>query len=135
MIKPEKFLVYLFYTCIIWVVVSISCAFFKSVHAGIKGNIKINLVLKESQGKIDEVKNFGELESKNYVPAGYELAAIGSFETSALTVKCSYDFILRCAESICKENNYSGFGLINIKRPNIMNTCYQSDIVFFVASE
>lgn len=102
-------------------------------HAGIKGNVKINLVLKESEKKVDTVENFGELQNKNYVPENYELAAIGSFETSVLTVKCSYDFIIRCAESVCRENNYSGFGLINIKRPGVINTCYQSDIVFFIA--
>lgn len=135
MIKPEKFLMYLFYACILWVVVSISCAFFNSVHAGIKGNVKITVSIKKSDTKPDEIKNFGELENNNYVPPGYELGAIGTFETSALTIKCSYDFILRCAEYICRENNYSGFGLINIKKPNIMNSCYQSDIVFFIALE
>jgi hypothetical protein len=123
-----------------WMIAYIVIALIAIIHpftcrteAGIKGNVKINLVLKESENKVDKVENFGELESKNYVPENYELAAIGSFETSVLTVKCSYDFIIRCAESVCRENNYSGFGLINIKRPGIINTCYQSDIVFFIA--
>lgn len=133
MIKPEKFLVYLFYCCAIWVVVSISCAFFRSAHAGIRGEIKINLELKESSNDPDTIIFFGELPNKNYVPAGQELAAIASFETTVITVKCSYDYILKCAEMICEEKKYSGYGLINLKRPNIITTCYQTDIVFFIA--
>lgn len=117
---------------IIIAVIAVVHPFFCRAHAGIRGTVKINLVIKESEKKIDEVKNFGELENKNYVPAGYELAAIGSFETSVMTVKCNYDFLIKCAESVCKENNFHGFGLINVKKPSAMNTCYQADIVFFI---
>lgn len=132
MTKFGKFLVFVWITAAVLLIIHGS---FCNANAGIKGNIQITVTIKKSDTKPGEIKNFGELESNNYVPPGYELGAIGTFETSALTLKCSYDFILRCAESICRENNYSGFGLINIKKPNIMNSCYQSDIVFFIALE
>lgn len=132
MTKFSKFLVFTWITAALLLILY---GLFCNAKAGIKGNVKITVSIKKSESKPDTVKNFGELESNNYVPPGYELGAIGTFETSALTMKCSYDFILRCAESICRENNYSGFGLINIKKPNIMNSCYQSDIVFFIALE
>lgn len=120
-----------FFTAIIVFLFSFLC----NADAGIKGNIKINLELKEPVKDPDTIVYFGELPNKNYVPAGSELAAIASFETTVITVKCSYDFILECAEKICEEKKYSGFGLINLKRPNLINSCYQSDIVFFIALE
>lgn len=121
---------------IVWVICGIFAIiqpFFCNADAAVRGEIKINLELKEAVKDPDTIIFFGELPNKNYVPAGQELAAIASFETTVITVKCSYDYILKCAEKICKEKKYSGYGLINLKRPNLITTCYQTDIVFFIA--
>lgn len=120
---------------IIYVIVALIAVihpFFCRVHAGIKGSIKINSVFLVSKEKIDTVSNFGELKDYYQVPEGYNIAATGSFEYTAMTLKCSYNFIIECAKKACAENNYHGFGLVDIKKPDLFNTCYSSNIVFFV---
>lgn len=117
---------------IIIAVIAIVHPFFCRAHAGIKGSIKINSVFLISKEKIDTVSNFGELKDYYQVPEGYNIAATGSFEYGAMTLKCSYDFIISCAKKTCTENNYHGFGLVDVKKPDLFNTCCSANIVFFV---
>lgn len=120
---------------IIYIIVAIIAVvhpFFCRAHAGIKGSIKINSVLLVSKEKSDTVLNFGELKGYYQLPEGYYLAAVGNFEVSAMTMKCSYSFMIECAEKTCTENNYHGFGLVDVKKPDLFQTCYRANIVFFV---
>lgn len=118
---------------VLWVVVfMIFDSFLCNTHAGIKGSIKINSVFLVSKEKIDTVSNFGELKDYYQVPEGYTIAATGSFEYGAMTLKCGYDFIISCAKNACTEKNYHGFGLVDVKKPDLFNTCYSANIVFFV---
>lgn len=120
---------------ILYIIVSIIAVvhpFFCRAHAGIKGSIKINSVFLVSKEKNDTVANFGELKDYYQVPEGYNIAATGNFEITAMTLKCSYNFIIECAKKACIENNYHGFGLVDIKKPNLFESCYQANIVFFV---
>jgi len=107
--------------------------FLCNVHAGIKGEVEINSVILVSKVNSESIINFGELENYYSVPPGYDIAATATFTHTLLTVKCSMKRIIECAEEVAKERNYHGYGLVNVKKPDIFNSCYSANIVFFVA--
>jgi hypothetical protein len=129
-LKPIKFLFLL-------LIIAITLIAFNGVvcsaeAGGFKGDIELSseLIISES-GK--EVVNFGELKNYFDIPEGYKVAAIGEFKTNVFTMKCSYKYILSSALSVCESKKYHGFGLVDIKRPDIINDCYRAKIIFFVA--
>jgi hypothetical protein len=109
------------------------CVFWCNSHAGLKGEIEINSVILVSKDSAENIIDFGELENYYSVPPGYDIAATATFTYTLLTVKCSMNRIKECAEETAKEKKYHGYGLVNVKKPDIFNTCYSANIVFFVA--
>jgi hypothetical protein len=129
-LKPMKFL---FLSIIIaLILIAFNGVVFSASAKGLKGDIilKSELIISEEK---KEIINFGELKNYYEVPEGCKVAAIGEFKTGVFTVKCSYDYILQSALSVCEIKNYHGFGLVDIKRPDIINDCYRATIIFFVA--
>jgi len=131
-LKPMKFF---FLILIIALIIIAFNGVVCQVHAeGIKGNIELSdeFIFSEKQ---KDVVIFGELKNYYEVPEGYKVAAIGEFKTGIITLKCSYNYILECSLSLCEKKKYHGFGLVDIKRPDIINDCYRAKIIFFVAIE
>lgn len=128
-LKPLKFLFFILILTLIFIAFNgVVC----SASAGVKGEIILTSeMITSDTGK--EVVNFGELKNYYDTPDGYKVAAIGEFQTGVFTVKCSYDFILKSALSFSEKKKYHGFGLVDIKRPDIINDCYRAKIIFFVA--
>jgi hypothetical protein len=109
------------------------CVFWCNSDAGIKGEIEMNSIIIESKVNSETIINFGELANYYAVPPGYEIAATATFTYTFMTIKCSLNRIIECAEETAKEKKYHGFGLVNVKKPDIFNSCYSANIVFFVA--
>lgn len=131
-LKPIKFLFLILIIALIFIAFNgVVCS---AEAKGLKGDIELSSELVFSE-KEKAIINFGELKNYFEVPEGYKVAAIGEFKTGVFTMKCSYDYILKSALSVCESKKYHGFGLVDIKRPDIINDCYRAKIIFFVAIE
>lgn len=121
-----------FAVCIVIIILAISGVICDARGGELKARIELTseMIISDS-GR--EIKNFGELKDYYAVPDGYKVAAIGDFKTSVLTIKCSYELLIKDAISTCESKKYHGFGLVDLKRPDIINSCYRSKIIFFVA--
>lgn len=117
-----------------WVIFwALSFVFCPPARAGVKAEIKINSIMKVSKEKKDNVIFFGELPNLYAIPEGYEVAAVGEFKTSAVTMKCNFDVLMQLSKEKCKELNYEGYALAELKQPSVLNTCYQSKVIFLIA--
>lgn len=129
-LKPLK---YLFYAAILALII---VAFNGALCSASAGNLKADIELTSEMiisNTEKEIKDFGERKNYYDVPEGYKVAAIGEFHTSVFTVKCSYELLIKDAISMCKNKKYHGFGLVDLEKPNIINSCYRSKVIFFVA--
>jgi len=108
---------------------------FCGAEAGpLRASVEITSEIKVSKEKSDDIINFGERSSHYDIPEGYQVAAVGKYKINQVTtIRCSYEDILKQSMAKCLEKNYHGFCLVNLKKPSIVQTCYQADIVFLIA--
>jgi len=112
----------------------INGSFCEASAGPLKASIEITSEIKVSKEKSDDIINFGERSSHYDIPPGYQVAAVGKYKINPVTtIRCSYEDILKQSMAKCLEKNYHGFCLVNLKKPNIVQTCYQADIVFLIA--
>lgn len=113
----------------------IICSIFlcRNADAGPKAEIRVDKILKISDTKKTNVLFFGELSSFYAVPDGYEVAAIGEFKNTIVTARCNFDVLMERSKKKCKELNYDGYALVDLKQPSLWNTCYQSKVIFLIA--
>ncbi len=98
---------------------------------------KAKITITEKIITVENIKNqkvlfLGILDFKA-PPQGYKIAAIGNFDTKALTIRCNIETIKKLSIDICKKENYDAFIFTEFKEPTILNTCYKCKIVFLVA--
>jgi hypothetical protein len=100
---------------------------------------KAKITISEKIISVENIKNqkvsfLGIFDSTDPIPpAGYKIAAIGNFETKALTIRCNIEMIKKLSIDICKKENYNSFIFTEFKEPTIFNTCYKCKVVFLVA--
>lgn len=69
------------------------------------------------------------------IPDGYKYLTVKEFNSNALTVKCSYEFMIQEAERVTGECGGDAYRLSDVKKPNHFTTsCYSCNLLILIKS-
>ena len=69
------------------------------------------------------------------IPDGYKYLTLKEFNFNALTVKCSYEFMIQEAERVTGECGGDAYRLSDVKKPDYFTTsCYSCNLLILIKS-